>query len=275
MCRAVAQIVEAAELARRGLTRRQIAHEQATGTLLRLRTNVFAQTGTCVAVRVAATHGGSIACVTAARHIGIWTLSGSNDVHVWMRGHGHRHRHPDCSCVEHWDGLGGRNAFGTPSVPRLLRQIFLCRGVEEFYVSLESALHLGLLARDGLDWLRAHCGNAVRDAISFARTDAESGLESLLRWRMRWLGITLSTQVDIPSVGRVDFLLGDRLILEVDGVGNHDGRSNRHKDLIRDANAAAWGFSTLRFDYAMVVHDWPTVVAAILGHLGRGIHLDR
>lgn len=239
---------------------------------MRLRPNVYAETGSCQAVRAAAAHGGAIACVSAARHRGIWTLSGIDEIHVWMGRHGRRREHPECTCIEHWDECAMSDAFGLPSVPRLLRQIFLCRGVEEFFVSLESALHLGLLARDGLDWLRAHCGAAVRDAISFARTDAESGLESLLRWRMRWLGITLSTQVDIPSVGRVDFVLGDRLILEVDGVENHDGSSKRHKDLVRDANAAAWGFSTLRFDYAMVVHDWPTVEAAILAHLDRGIH---
>ncbi len=41
---------------------------------------------------------------------------------------------------------------------------------------------------------------------------------------------------------------------------------------MRDAQAAAWGFVTLRFDYAMVVHDWPTVEAAILGHVSRGLH---
>lgn len=71
----------------------------------------------------------------------------------------------------------------------------------------------------------------------------------------------------------MDFLLGDRVILEVDGIGNHDGASNRHKDLVRDANAAVWGFVTLRFDYALVVHDWPTVEAAILAHLDRGLHV--
>ena len=59
----------------------------------------------------------------------------------------------------------------------------------------------------------------------------------------------------------------------MDGVANHDGDSHRHKDLVRDANASAWGFVTLRFDYAMVVHDWKTVELAILGAVDRGPHL--
>ncbi|WP_314456017.1 DUF559 domain-containing protein [uncultured Microbacterium sp.] len=67
-------------------------------------------------------------------------------------------------------------------------------------------------------------------------------------------------------------MIGDALVVEVDGVANHAGPERRHKDLMRDAQAAAWGFVTLRFDYAMVVHDWPTVEAAILGHVSRGLH---
>ena len=71
----------------------------------------------------------------------------------------------------------------------------------------------------------------------------------------------------ITAVGRVDFLIGDRLIIEVDGKPNHASSSMRHKDLIRDANAAARDFVTLRFDYAMVVHDWPLVESAILAQV--------
>jgi len=106
----------------------------------------------------------------------------------------------------------------------------------------------------------------ARDAIAFACKDSESGLESLLRWRLRRHGLRLRAQVTILAVGRVDFLIGDRLILEVDGrLGHVDG--DRHKDLVRDANAALWGFSSLRFDYAMVVHDWDLVERAILAAL--------
>lgn len=103
--------------------------------------------------------------------------------------------------------------------------------------------------------------------IHAARPDADSGLESLLRLRLRRLGILLRSQVVIDTVGRVDFLLDGVIILEVDGRLNHEGPSLRHKDLVRDARAAALGYETLRFDYALVVHDWETVRAAILARL--------
>ncbi|MFK4759336.1 hypothetical protein ACI3KS_00230 [Microbacterium sp. ZW T5_45] len=43
----------------------------------------------------------------------------------------------------------------------------------------------------------------------------------------------------------------------------HAAPAKRHRDLARDAAASAHGFETLRFDYAMVIHNWPAVLAAI------------
>ena len=80
--------------------------------------------------------------------------------------------------------------------------------------------------------------------------------------------------MEIGGVGRVDFVLGDRLILEVDGGLGHEGRENRHKDLMRDVVAAGHGFDTLRFDYEMVVNDWAVVEEAILAKVARGLHVD-
>ncbi|WP_300268668.1 DUF559 domain-containing protein [Microbacterium sp.] len=104
--------------------------------------------------------------------------------------------------------------------------------------------------------------------LDLARSDAASGLESLLRLRLHLLGIRLDCQVNIDGVGRVDFVVGGRVILETDGKENHAGEL-RHKDLMRDAAASALGYETLRFDYAMVVHNWDVVAAAILPAIGR------
>ncbi len=106
--------------------------------------------------------------------------------------------------------------------------------------------------------------------LDIARPDADSGLESLFRLRMHVLGIRLACQVDVEGVGRVDFVIDECLIVEVDGRENHDGPALRHKDLRRDAAASRRGYETLRFDYAQIVHDWPSVQAAILGARERG-----
>lgn len=235
---------------------------------------MYATAPVCGELQQAIEHGGTLACSSAARHLGLWTID-DGSVHVWMRGDGHRRRHDHCGCIEHWDAAEAGAAAGPASVPRALRQILLCLGVEAFFVSLESALHHDIISRAGLAWLRTHVNAAGRDALGFARRDSESGLESLLRWRLRGRGLRVRTQVRIVAVGRVDVLIGDRLIIEVDGRENHEAPSLRHKDLMRDANAAAWGFVTLRFDYAMVVHDWELVDAAIMRVVDAGDHLVR
>ncbi|WP_435749299.1 DUF559 domain-containing protein [Microbacterium sp. PMB16] len=144
-----------------------------------------------------------------------------------------------------------------------------CAGDEAFFAAYESALRLRLLSAAARLRIRQLVPASARWLLDLARADADSGLESLLRLRLHLLGLRLDRQVNILGVGRVDFVIEERLILEVDGKENHDGASMRHKDLTRDAAASALGYESLRFDYAQVVHDWPTVQAAVLAALIR------
>lgn len=237
------------------------------GALARARRGVYTASDVCSPVRLAAAHGGRVACITAARHLGLWVLTDDVRAHVWLCDGQRSYHPPGCACVEHWEAGPLGPPDEAPSVPRILHQVFRCHGVEEFFVVLESARRQGLIDARGLRWLRARANRAMREALALARDDADSGLKSLLRWRLRRLGLRVRTQRRVASVGRVDALIGDRLIVEADGVLNHDGVALRHKDLVRDANAAAWGYVTLRFDYALIVHDWDLVEAAILGSL--------
>jgi very-short-patch-repair endonuclease len=263
------------ELTASGLPRSKIADALVSGALTSRRRGVYERLGVCEDVKTAAAHGGSIACVSAAEHLGLWVAEHAGELHVGLRPHARAHEHDHCCCVVHWnDDATKSSAFGVPSVRVVLRQILGCQGLESFFVALESALRQRKLTKADIQWLRQHTNGQARDAIAFARRDADSGLESLLRWRLRRHRLDVRTQQSVVSVGRVDFVIGERLIVEVDGAPNHDGESHRHKDLVRDANAAAWGLVTLRFDYAMVVHDWETVELAILGLVDRGLHLS-
>lgn len=268
MCDTPGAILTTAALRARGCSGRQLRIDVAAGILSRARRGVYTTPGTCRALEDVAGHGGRAACVTAARHLGLWVLSDDPRTHVWLRD-GQRTYHPpgSCGCVEHWDDGPAGSPATLPSVPRILAQIFRCFGAEEFFVALESALRWGRIGRAGLRWLRQRSNARMREALAHARADADSGLESLLRWRLRRHGLRVRTQRRVASVGVVDALIGDRLLVETDGVAGHDDAPHRHKDLVRDAHAAMWGLFTLRFDYAMVVHDWDLVEAAILGAL--------
>lgn len=278
-------VARRADLLRAKIGRRAIERAVERGLVLRVRKGVYALASCSSDVITAAKHGGELACVDALRSHGVWVPEESESAdepfegaasegakpqrtpHVWIGASNRQHRHRGCTCRVHHEQGDGTPAFGVVAVWLALLQFAVCASEERFFVAYESALNLRILTRLGLRELHARLPYRCRWIIDFARDDAESGLESLLRYRLHLLGIELQSQVWIDGVGRVDFVLDGRIILEVDGRLNHDGPSKRHKDLIRDAAAASLGYETLRFDYAMVVHDWAKVVAAILGRM--------
>lgn len=248
-----------------GITRRDLRRAVEAGLLVRLREGVYASDRYDPLLADAARHGGAVACVSVLRRRGLWVLDDEELLHVWVGPNGRAHAHEGCSCVTHREI--GRERFGELDLVTALAQTLRCQGQDVFFAALESALRKGMIDASRREDVRRAIPAGQRWLVDFARTDADSGLESLVRLRLHRLGIAVTTQVTIRDVGRVDFLLDDRIILEIDGKENHDGESNRHKDLVRDAAAAARGYETLRFDYAQVVHAWPTVESAILARL--------
>jgi very-short-patch-repair endonuclease len=272
VCEELGGVARRSELGERGVDSRSLRRAVAVREVIRIRPGVYAHPSLPAPTRDALRHGGVLACVSVARQSGLWVLPLDDIVHVSLPPHGHAHPHDGCACVQHWNALGPSRA--TVSLVDALLQIRGCHGEDAFFATLESALHRGTLDEDGRGALRERMTESARWLVDLARADAESGLESLLRLRLHRLGLELHTQVEVPGVGRVDFVAGDRLIIEVDGIPGHGDESSRHKDRVRDAVAAAHGFLTIRFDYALVVHDWPTVEDAIRALVARGIHLD-
>lgn len=109
------------------------------GALARARRGVYTASDVCSPVRLAAAHGGRVACITAARHLGLWVLTDDVRAHVWLCDGQRSYHPPGCACVEHWEAGPLGPPDEAPSVPRILHQVFRCHGVEEFFVVLESA----------------------------------------------------------------------------------------------------------------------------------------
>lgn len=250
-----------------GISRKALAAHAVAGSIQRVRPGVFASNDTNSQVVRAAEHGGTLTCEAALKLHGIWTISEEPELHVWLGANGRRHPHPDCDCVTHF--FGGPTRFGVASLETALVHVFFCAGEEAFFAAFESAWRRRRLSKAARLHIRAAIPESARWLVDFARSDADSGLESLLRLRLHLLGVELRRQVDIDGVGRVDFVAGGRLIIEVDGKENHDGPAKRHKDLVRDAAASALGYESLRFDYAQIIHDWERVQPAILAALRR------
>ena len=256
------------DLQRVGFSRRSLSRAVQRGDIERIRDGVFAVGALDPCVRAATAHGGALTCASVLQLLHVWVLAPVIVPHVWLGPDRHAHPHDGCACVSHFY-RGERPPLGRVPAEVALAHFLRCAGDEAFFAAYESALRLRLLTNAARVRLAAMIPASARWLMDLARTDADSGLESILRLRLHLLGIRLDCQVQIDGVGRVDFVIGERLILEVDGKENHDGATMRHRDLVRDAAASARGYETLRFDYAQVVHEWPTVQAAVLAALTR------
>lgn len=263
----VGGVARGMRLQQHGCTRTRLPDAVDSGSITRIRNGVFAVPNADPKLVSAAAHGGALTCADALRAHGIWTLPDpDDDVHVWLGGAGRRFTHSGCSCTVHYSP--GRAEPGVAPLAAALIHAYRCLEPEAFFAAYESAWNQRKLSAADHRRIRAELPKTAAWMLDLARPDAQSGLESLLRFRLHLLGFTLDTQVTIDGVGRVDFIIGGNVILEVDGKLNHEG-TRRHADLMRDATASALGYESLRFDYAMVVYEWDLVVAAIIPALAR------
>ncbi|MET3164921.1 UNVERIFIED_ORG: very-short-patch-repair endonuclease [Arthrobacter sp. UYEF10] len=66
-------------------------------------------------------------------------------------------------------------------------------------------------------------------------------------------GIEFEAQEFLPGIGRVDFLLGGFLIVEIDGFAFHSKRADMLRDRYRNNISTVKGFAVLRY---MPEHIW-------------------
>lgn len=119
---------------------------------------------------------------------------------------------------------------------------------------------------------------AIVAASRFARVNlaercdakSESGTETIIRLRLRARRIHVRTQVNIAGVGRVDFLVGDRLIIEADSREHH--LPKYQSDRTRDRVAIGLGYLVIRLTYEDVVYRWDLILEDILLVIRRRAH---
>ncbi len=267
-------------LLKAGATEAQIKSAFQAGWIFRVRHGWYALPGRIREVEEAMRVGGILAASTAVSSYGVWTV-GSRELHVSVRWNSCRLRAPmDChrrlsadtdSGVKiHWDQSQQHPAGGVFRVPlaEAILQLYRNRGEDEAVAAIDSALNKRLISLPQLS------SAGVPDALlTLADPRAESGIESMTRIRLGRVGIRSQSQVEVLGIGRVDLVVGDRLVLELDGQEYHSGPVAFAADRDRDAKLAALGFVVLRFSYWQVVHDWAAVEAAIRSMVDARLHL--
>jgi G:T-mismatch repair DNA endonuclease (very short patch repair protein) len=205
-------------------------------------------------VEAARVHG-RLACISAARRVGLAALEPPVDLHIWV---------PRNARAARQEGLRlHRSAALEPCSPSslvvgpadLLSQVAVCLGELEALIVWESALKTGLVSAAAVARI-AWPGPRQRRLAALASDRSDSLLETIVAYRLRAEGLPFQQQA--VFWGRpVDFLVADRLVLQIDGYAFHKDAAQRRSDIEFDARLLAAGRPVIRRDYAGVVHAWP------------------
>ncbi|HEY4226396.1 MAG TPA: DUF559 domain-containing protein [Pseudolysinimonas sp.] len=226
-----------AELRQAGVTRAALARLVHGARLIRVRAGWYVSVDTHPDVVEAVRAGGSLTCRAALRHHGVWTVPGATHVRI---GPHDRRLLPDPPLHR----LAGTASGGIDDLPTALRAAARCLPAEQLVCAIDSILNAEAMSLSDLEGtLDSPRG---RRLIGLADGRSQSGLETLARLRLRSRGLRLRIQMQIGTVGRVDILIGDRLIIELDGDEWHSTAQQRETDRRRDSALIALGYLVMR-----------------------------
>ena len=236
------------------------------GLLVRVRRDWVALPGADAELVAAARGGVLLSCLTQARRLGLWVLREERP-HVAAEPHAAGHKAERVRV--HW---------AVPLVPRhpdalvdpienVLTIVAHCQPHEVALAVWESALERGHAVREEL--ARLPLDNTARGLLETAQSFAGSGLETIFSVRLRWLRVRIVPQAWILG-HRVDFLIGRRLVVQIDGRQHVGGQ--RASDVAHDAALMLQGYHVIRVTYEQVVEDWPAVQDLIARAVGQGLH---
>jgi very-short-patch-repair endonuclease len=208
-----------------------------------------------------------LTCVTQAERLGLWTYREDDRPHVAAPAHSGSVVVRDARV--HWS---------RPLIPRIpgrlvdpienvLATVAECQPHERALAIWDSAFRKGLVARDSFG--RYDLRPAARRLLSEATPFLDSGLETFVLSRLQWLPVSVHPQVVLLG-RRVDFLIGERLVLQIDG--GHHVDAQREQDNAHDALLRLHGYTVVRVGYHQVTERWPDVQDLLLRAIAQGLH---
>jgi very-short-patch-repair endonuclease len=259
------------EVLEAGATERQLRAALTLGLVTRERRYWVATASAPPLLRAAARATARVACVSVAVLRGWWIPPGVDArPHLAVRAHAEP---PPGDVVAHWS----RPLVPVPatslveSVPDALEHIAGCLPRADALVLWESAARVERWAPESLARVGWRTVDA-RDTCAVVTGQSDSGLETIVVDRVRAWGLPLRQQAWIAG-HPVDLLIGDRLIVQLDGFAYHARPADRARDLAHDRELVARGYTVLRFTYAEVVHGWAAVEQALVRAIAQGLHL--
>nr|WP_307332427.1 DUF559 domain-containing protein [Microbacterium sp. SORGH_AS_1204] len=246
------------------MTRADIDRSVRAGMLVRARRDVYLPAELPSDVLQAAQLGGRLDCLSLLRARGIFAHE-VTQVHVQFDRGASRLPARGAEVRGHWrESAAPARATHAP-LREALVQSASCQPPRSFIASLDSAWNRGLIGapdvRHVFQLLPRRFGRLER----VVDASAESGPETIVRLMLRSLGLRWRSQVRIPRVGRVDFVVENRLIIECDSRAHHSSWEAQREDRRRDRVAADAGYFTLRLITEEILYKPDAVRAAITG----------
>lgn len=264
-------VVRRARLRADGYPQREIVGAVAAGLLIVVRRVWLALPAADPSLVAAARTGVVISCVTRARRLGLWVPGVETATHVAAHPHAGRVGAPAGMKVHRAEPVVPRNPADLEDpIENVLALVCACQPYEPARAIVESALNKGLVQKQVL--LRLPVGAGILALFGDASPFSDSGLETYVLTRLRWLRLRIVPQAWIEG-HRVDFLIGERLVLQVDG-GHHVGRQ-RASDNAHDVRLRHAGYHVIRVGFIEIVEDWPGVQARIMQAVALGLHRAR
>lgn len=262
-------VAHAGDVRDAGFSRRDMEHAQDDDLIRRARRTWLYTRAADAGVLSAVRAGGRLTCVSAARRAGLW-VPGDPETHIAVTPGSSRF--PRDGLIVHWSRGPAPVSPRTCEEPliNVLFHVAVCLSRIDALVIWESAVRTTSLDAAVLRRVQWHssAANSLAEAVSIL---SDSGLETYAVVRLSAFGIPIRQQTMID--GRpVDLLIGERLIVQLDGE-HHLETMQRRRDIRGDARLALRGYTVLRFDYHQVLFDWPFVEQTILAAVAQGRHL--
>lgn len=265
------------QLLDRGVTPKRIASALLSGELTRVRRAWFASSSADPAAVDAVRIGGRLGYLSASASLGLW--SGFDlRTHVVLRRDATRLRMPEPAEAHrfalHWRDPGRADVTSPitwrQSLAECLIHVAEQADEETAIACLDTAITRFGLDLIELERLTSGANARGRCIVSRARAGSDAGGESVARQRFAALGIHLRQQVRFDGIRSVDFVIGTRVIVEIDGRAFHETKAALSRDRRNDARLTALGFVVLRFTYHQLFNEWEfvrdTVLAALAAH---------
>jgi very-short-patch-repair endonuclease len=267
----VGGVAHSSTLRRHRFTDHQVRTAVAGGALQRVRRSWLVTQGCDPRRRAAAEAGGRLTCGTAAEMRGLWTAADTEDRRIHVSVLPTASRIPGVGTVIHW-------ARGPVELPpgeteehllNILFHVASCLPRGDALAVWEGALRQGLVDPEVLARV-AWGATRPREFARIASQLSDSGLESQFVDLLRGAGIHVRQQVWIDG-HPVDGLIGERLVVQIDGFSHHRA-ADRRRDLRADARLALLGYTVLRFDYVQVLFEPHDVLETIRIALAQRRH---